>query len=211
MAIKNARIVTGTDRHWREDLFLGGRITAVGSTVSVTAGAQIIDGTGKTVYPGLVDGLTSCRLDRNRQHLRVSGYIRSGRHQSPRQSLGGRSPAQRAHSSRPRQWSDDRAHSADRWIDFRSKCFDPPVGYNARSPLGEDSCGDVTIQPAGPLSPRVRRSHPRLRLLRSANARNARPRKRSWGALGICWRKPKRTVLLWRLRGPAKFLSLRLT
>ena len=64
VAIKNARIVTVTGQALEKGtvIFSGGRITAVGSTVSVPAGAQIIDGTGKTVYPGLVDGLTSVGL-----------------------------------------------------------------------------------------------------------------------------------------------------
>ncbi len=37
----------------------GGIIEAVGSDVTVPAGAWVIDGSGKTIYPGLIDGLTN--------------------------------------------------------------------------------------------------------------------------------------------------------
>src|SRR5262245_37907748 len=64
VAISNARSVgvTGPALEKGTVVFSAGKITAVGSTVSVPAGAQIIDGTGKTVYPGLVDGLTTIGL-----------------------------------------------------------------------------------------------------------------------------------------------------
>ena len=39
-----------------------GRIVAVGADVAVAAGATVVDGTGKTLYPGLVDALTTLGL-----------------------------------------------------------------------------------------------------------------------------------------------------
>lgn len=41
---------------------VGGKITAVGSDAAVPAGATVIDTTGQTVYPGLIDGLTTLGL-----------------------------------------------------------------------------------------------------------------------------------------------------
>jgi imidazolonepropionase-like amidohydrolase len=40
----------------------GGKIAAVGANVAAPAGATVIDAVGKTVYPGLIDGLTSLGL-----------------------------------------------------------------------------------------------------------------------------------------------------
>jgi imidazolonepropionase-like amidohydrolase len=40
----------------------GGKITAVGKDVPVPPGAQVIDVSGKTVYPGLIDALTTLGL-----------------------------------------------------------------------------------------------------------------------------------------------------
>ncbi len=40
----------------------GGRITAVGAEIEVPPGATVIDGRGQTVYPGLIDGLTTLGL-----------------------------------------------------------------------------------------------------------------------------------------------------
>jgi imidazolonepropionase-like amidohydrolase len=40
----------------------GGKIAAVGKEVAVPAGAQVVDVSGKTVYPGLIDALTTLGL-----------------------------------------------------------------------------------------------------------------------------------------------------
>lgn len=40
-------------------VFEGGVITAVGADVQVPAGAQVVDGTGKHVYPGLIDAYST--------------------------------------------------------------------------------------------------------------------------------------------------------
>jgi imidazolonepropionase-like amidohydrolase len=55
--IRNARIVTvsGADIENGTVVISGGRITAVGATVTVPTGAQEIDARGLTVYPGMID------------------------------------------------------------------------------------------------------------------------------------------------------------
>jgi imidazolonepropionase-like amidohydrolase len=64
VVIKDARIVTvgGPVIEKGSVLISGGKIAAVGPSVAVPEGASVIDGSGKTVYPGLIDGLTSLGL-----------------------------------------------------------------------------------------------------------------------------------------------------
>lgn len=64
LAIRGGRIVTvsGPTIEKGTVLVSGGKITAVGADLAVPAGATIIDATGKTVYPGLIDGLTTLGL-----------------------------------------------------------------------------------------------------------------------------------------------------
>lgn len=59
-AIVGARVVTvsGPTLEKATVLVSGGRIVAVGAEVPVPEGAETIDGTGQTLYPGLIDGLT---------------------------------------------------------------------------------------------------------------------------------------------------------
>ena len=64
-AIRNARIVTVSGPEIaRGTVVIGadGRIQAVGADVSVPAGAQTIDASGLTVYPGMMDAGTSMGL-----------------------------------------------------------------------------------------------------------------------------------------------------
>jgi imidazolonepropionase-like amidohydrolase len=60
-AIQNAHIVTvsGADIPKGSVLVRDGIIEDVGSTVTVPAGAWVIDGSGLTVYPGFIDGLST--------------------------------------------------------------------------------------------------------------------------------------------------------
>ena len=60
-AIANARVVTVSGDTLQNGTVVmeEGLITAVGAGVDVPAGARVIDGTGRTVYPGLIDALTT--------------------------------------------------------------------------------------------------------------------------------------------------------
>ncbi len=64
VAIVGARIVTvdGPVIEKGTLVLASGKIAAVGPAVTPPAGARIIDGTGKTVYPGLVDALNQIGL-----------------------------------------------------------------------------------------------------------------------------------------------------
>jgi len=64
IAIVGARIVTvdGPTLEKGTVVVSGGTIAAVGAEVAPPAGARIIDGTGRTVYPGLIDALNSIGL-----------------------------------------------------------------------------------------------------------------------------------------------------
>jgi imidazolonepropionase-like amidohydrolase len=63
-AIRNARIVTvsGPDIENGTLVIRDGKIEAVGANVSVPAGAQTIDGSGLSVYPGMIDAGTNMGL-----------------------------------------------------------------------------------------------------------------------------------------------------
>jgi len=64
VAIQNARIVTVSGRVFESGTIVmeDGLITALGSNVQVPGGAWVIDGEGLTVYPGLVDAMSSVGL-----------------------------------------------------------------------------------------------------------------------------------------------------
>lgn len=63
-AIQNARIVTvsGATIESGTVLIQNGKIAAVGANISVPAGAEIIDGKGLSVYPGMIDAGTNLGL-----------------------------------------------------------------------------------------------------------------------------------------------------
>src|SRR5688500_8003801 len=65
-AITNARIVPGsgpvTDRG--TVVFRDGVIVAVGANITAPADARVIDGTGLTVYPGIIDANTTLAIPR---------------------------------------------------------------------------------------------------------------------------------------------------
>ncbi|MBX7220884.1 MAG: amidohydrolase family protein [Blastocatellia bacterium] len=63
-AIKNAKIVTvsGDTIERGTVVIRDGKIEAVGASVAVPSGAQSIDGTGLSVYPGMIDAATSLGL-----------------------------------------------------------------------------------------------------------------------------------------------------
>ncbi len=64
-AIRNARIVTVTGAVIEKGtvVIANGKITAVGASVSVPSGAKVIDATGLSVYPGLIDAGSSLGLE----------------------------------------------------------------------------------------------------------------------------------------------------
>lgn len=63
-AIKDVQIVTGAGKTIAKGtvVFRKGLITDVGENARIPADARVIDGTGMTVYPGLIDGYTSLGL-----------------------------------------------------------------------------------------------------------------------------------------------------
>ena len=63
-AITNARIVTvsGPTIDRGTVVIRNGLIAAVGANVSAPSDARVIDGTGLTVYPGLIDSYTNLAL-----------------------------------------------------------------------------------------------------------------------------------------------------
>lgn len=63
-AIRNARIfpVSGPEIASGTVVISGGKIQAVGANVAVPASAQVIDGTGLSIYPGMMDSGTSLGL-----------------------------------------------------------------------------------------------------------------------------------------------------
>jgi imidazolonepropionase-like amidohydrolase len=63
-AIQDAQVVTGTGKTIAKGtvVFRNGLITEVGENVRVPGDARVIDGTGLTVYPGLIDAMSSLGL-----------------------------------------------------------------------------------------------------------------------------------------------------
>jgi imidazolonepropionase-like amidohydrolase len=64
-AIRNAKIVTvsGATIDRGTVVIQNGKITAVGASVSIPAGAKVIDATGLSVYPGMIDSGTTLGLE----------------------------------------------------------------------------------------------------------------------------------------------------
>ena len=64
IAIRGARLVTVSGPVIEKGTIVlsGGKIVAVGENAAIPGVAEVIDGTGQTVYPGLVNGLTTLGL-----------------------------------------------------------------------------------------------------------------------------------------------------
>ena len=98
-AIKDAQIITGNGKTLAKGtvVFRDGLITAVGENVKVPADARVIDGTGMTVYPGLIDGFTNLGLPAPAQP-------------QPQQGQGGGRQAALAAAAAGQQPNPDQAH-----------------------------------------------------------------------------------------------------
>jgi imidazolonepropionase-like amidohydrolase len=79
VAITGATILTAGDAGKLENatiVFEGGRITAVGTNVNVPSGADVIDGTGKFVTPGIIDAHSHIAADAiNEGSVSVSSMV----------------------------------------------------------------------------------------------------------------------------------------
>ncbi|MPZ17877.1 MAG: amidohydrolase family protein [Luteitalea sp.] len=100
-AIRDARIVpvTGSIIERGTIVLSDGLITAVGASVTVPPEAEVIDGTGLTVYPGLIDTLTTIGLPRSQRAQPSADAERSP--SSPSASSQPRRPASRGPEDRP--------------------------------------------------------------------------------------------------------------
>jgi imidazolonepropionase-like amidohydrolase len=77
VAIKGARIVAVDGPTLEEGTVLvrGGKIVAVGKDVKVPYDAKAIDGSGKTVFPGMINAHTGRGLDRANESLPVTPFL----------------------------------------------------------------------------------------------------------------------------------------
>src|SRR5262245_51839956 len=55
LLIKNGQIITAGDQYTADILCEGETITAIGRNLHAPAGAEVIDATGKYVFPGFID------------------------------------------------------------------------------------------------------------------------------------------------------------
>src|ERR1022692_1748575 len=81
VAIRNAKIVTvsGPVIARGTVILKGGLIEAVGENVPVPADAWVVDGEGMTVYPGLIDGLSTVGIAGTAPAAAAGGGGRGGR------------------------------------------------------------------------------------------------------------------------------------
>ncbi|HSB10309.1 MAG TPA: amidohydrolase family protein [Blastocatellia bacterium] len=96
-AIRDVQIITGTGKTIAKGtvVFRKGLITEVGEAVKIPGDARVIDGTGMTVYPGLIDGYTNLGLAAPAQGQAPAGgggggrqAAASGQQPSPEARLG---------------------------------------------------------------------------------------------------------------------------
>src|ERR1035441_2877155 len=81
VAIRNAKIVTVSGPVIAKGTVIirGGLIEAVGENVPVPADAWVVDGEGMTVYPGLIDGLSTVGIAGAAPAAATAGGGRGGR------------------------------------------------------------------------------------------------------------------------------------
>ena len=93
IAIRNARIVTGSGPILQKGTVVlrNGLIDAVGENVTIPADAWIINGEGMTVYPGLIDALSTVGISDPAAAASPAGATRGAagvRHMGRRASAG---------------------------------------------------------------------------------------------------------------------------
>jgi imidazolonepropionase-like amidohydrolase len=100
-AITNARVVpvSGPALDRATIVIRDGLIAAVGASVSAPADARIIDGAGLTIYPGLIDGLSSLGVPASRQGGGAGGGGGGGGGAAAQQGGGTQPPAPSAPNS----------------------------------------------------------------------------------------------------------------
>ncbi len=107
-AIRNARIVTGTGETITGGTIVmeNGLITAVGRNVTVPAEAWVIDGSGLTVYPGLIDAMSTVGLPAS---LRASTA-------APQFGGGGPGGQEQAGPQPPYSWGPEDRPATTPWV-----------------------------------------------------------------------------------------------
>ncbi|HWO00548.1 MAG TPA: amidohydrolase family protein [Blastocatellia bacterium] len=119
-AIKDAQIVTGAGRTIAKGtvVFRDGLITEVGENVKIPADARIIDGTGMTVYPGLIDCYTSLGLAAPAQPQATTGA--GGRQAAIAAAAAGQTPPPEARLGDPSSSAADQVKPGTTFEDARS-------------------------------------------------------------------------------------------
>lgn len=138
-AIRDARIVpvTGSVIE-RGTIVLGdGLIAAVGASVTVPPEAEVIDGTGLTVYPGLIDALTTIGLPQSQRAEPETEEARSSRSSTPSRA---RRSASRGPEDRPAStpWAlaaDSLQADDERIAEWRSAGFTTAIVASSRGIL----------------------------------------------------------------------------
>jgi imidazolonepropionase-like amidohydrolase len=97
IAIRGATVLTMTGEPIANGILVmqGGKITAVGAGVAIPRGAEVIDGAGKYVMPGLVDAMASIGLsgsDLNEASNPVTPELRAFEAYNPFAPFGGGKP-----------------------------------------------------------------------------------------------------------------------
>ncbi len=100
VAIKDAQIVVGAGKTIAKGtvVFRNGLITDVGESAKIPGDARVIDGSGMTVYPGLIDGYTNLGLAAPAQPQTPAG---GGRQAAIAAAAAGTPPSPEAHLGDP--------------------------------------------------------------------------------------------------------------
>ena len=118
-AIKDAQIVVGAGKTIAKGtvIFRNGLITDVGENPKIPGDARVIDGSGMTVYPGLIDGYTSLGLAAPAQPQTPAG---GGRQAAIAAAAAGVQPSPEAHLGDPSLAAADQVKPGASFEDPRS-------------------------------------------------------------------------------------------